>query len=343
MPNHSLFGQESLIPPRVTDFPLPKTVSLCGERMPLEDRRVWEMLDREFTISVYDRAQVIMWMKRAGRYFPYIEKKLAEAGMPDDLKYLALAESALIGYVRSRAGAKGYWQFMARTARRRGLRKDRMVDERLHFELSTEAALRHLRYLKKKFGSWTLAMAAYNCGESRLKREIKHQRVKDYYRLNLPVETERYIFRIAAIKIIMENPEDFGYHLPPERIYKPLEVDVVRVKSTARLHLSDVAEALDTDFKTLKELNPHILGYHLPTGRFYMKVPAGKGEMLPAVIARLTPARSLHRSGTYYVVRPGDTLHRISKKTGVSVARLKDINGIRGSLIRAGQKLRLHP
>ena len=336
-------GAEGTATSTYTDFSIPDILFLCGEPVPLENRRVWEMLDREFTISVYDRAQVFMWMKRSKRYFPYIEKKLAEASMPDDIKYLALAESALLGYVRSRAGAKGYWQFMSRTGRRYGLRKDRMVDERLNFEESTEAALKYLRKLKNMFGSWTLAMAAYNCGETRLKREIKQQRIKDYYRLNLPIETERYVFRIAAIKIIMEDPKRYGYSLPPERMYHPVDVEIVSVNPKVRVHLSDIADALNMDFKTLKELTPHIIGYHLPTGRFQMKVPSGQGEQLMIAIAQHSPKRSHQYSGSYYVVKPGDTLHKISRKTGVSVSRLRSINGIQGSLIRVGQKIRLEP
>ena len=146
---------------------------LSGEPMPLENRRVWEMLDREFTMAVSNRAQVFMWLKRAGRYFPYIEKKLAEAGMPEDLKYLAVAESALLTRIRSRKGAMGPWQFMAYTARRNGLRKDRMMDERLDFERATEAALKYPKRLKGIFGTWSLALAAYNCGDVRLKKEMK--------------------------------------------------------------------------------------------------------------------------------------------------------------------------
>ncbi len=315
---------------------------LCGEPVPLEDRRVWERLDREFTISVWDRAQVFMWLKRAGRYFPHIEEELAKTGMPQDLKYLALAESALIGYVRSHAGAKGYWQFMTRTARRNGLRKDRMVDERLSFEHSTRAALKYLRHLKDLFGRWSLAMAAYNCGKTRLKREIKEQRVEDYYRLKLPVETERYVYRIAAIKIIMENPERYGFRIPVDRIYHPLVFETVKIRTKYRLHITDIALALGTDFKTLKELNPQILGYHLPTGTMLIKVPPGMGAKLPAVLKELTPTGH-HVSGAYYVVKPGDNLHRIAKKTGVSVSRLRNYNNIRGSLIKVGQKLRLHP
>ena len=109
--------------------------------IPLENPQVWEMLDREFNITVWDRAQVFMYLKRAGRYFPYIEKKLSEAGMPMDLKYLAVAESALLTHSQSRKGAKGMWQFMKLAARSSGLRKDRIVDERLNFEHSTERPL----------------------------------------------------------------------------------------------------------------------------------------------------------------------------------------------------------
>lgn len=324
------------------DFPFPESLSLCGEPVPLQDRLVWERLDREFTISIWDRAQVFMWLKRAGRYFPYIEQSLEKAGLPQDIKYLALAESALIGYIRSSAGAKGYWQFMARTARRNGLRKDRRVDERLSFEHSTKAALKYLQHLHDIFGSWTLAMAAYNCGDTRLKREIKEQRVKDYYRLNLPVETERYIFRIAAIKIIMENHEKYGFRIPTDRIYHPRAFDTVKVRTKDRIHITDVALALGTDFKILKELNPQVLGSYFPSGSMVVKVPEGMGQKLPAILKELTP--SGHQvSGSYYVVKPGDNLHRISKRTGVSVSRLRNYNNIKGSLIKAGQKLQLHP
>jgi hypothetical protein len=269
-----LMAQETASP-GFNDFPLPKTLSLCGEPLPLENRRVWEMLDREFSLSVLNRTQVFLWLKRSGRYFPYIEKKLAEAGMPKDLKYLAVAESSLLTGIRSRKGALGLWQFIARTARLNGLRKDHKMDERLDFERSTEAALKYLQTLKGMFDTWTLALAAYNSGEDRLNKEIKEQKVKDYYRLNLPRETERFIFRIAAIKIIMEDPERYGYRLAPQSIYRPIKYDTVPVKITIPRHITDAAKALGTDFKVLKELNPHILGYYLPTGRYMIKVPYG--------------------------------------------------------------------
>ncbi|MFC1823033.1 transglycosylase SLT domain-containing protein [Thermodesulfobacteriota bacterium] len=329
------------------DAVLPKTLSLCGEPMPLQDRHVREMLDREVTISAWDRAQVFMWLKRAGRYFPYIEEKLEEARMPQDLKYLAVAESSLIVHIRSSKGAMGTWQFMPYTGRKNGLRKDRLIDQRRDFERSTRAALAFLKSLKDHFGSWTLAMAAYNCGGARLDKEIKRQKVKDYYRLKLYRETERYIFRIAAAKVIMENPQQYGYRLDPDRVYRPIPSDSVNVRISVPIPITDVAIALGTDYKEIKELNPFIRKYHLPTGRYRLKVPPGKGSRLPAVIKKLArtnkrrPAPKIE--GNYYVVRQGDTLSHISKKTGVPVSTLKKLNGLDNSLIRVGERIRLSP
>jgi hypothetical protein len=328
------------------DFPPSKFLSLCGEPMPLEDRNVWEMLDRELTIAVWDRAQVFLWLKRAGRYFPYIEKKLVEADMPEDLKYLAVAESSLLTHARSRKGAIGAWQFMARTARKNGLRRDHIVDERLDFERSTEAAIKYLKRLKGIFGTWTLALAAYNCGDVRLKREIKEQKVRDFYRLKLPLETERFIFRIAAIKTIMENPKRYGYNLKPEWVYRPIKCDTVPVSIRIPLHITEVAQALGTDLKLLKELNPQFLGYYLPTGCYTIKVPSGLGSRIATVLEQIIPTSSCSTkkvSDGYYVVQLGDTLSHIAKRTGVPVDMLKRLNGIRGSLIMVGQKLRLSP
>jgi membrane-bound lytic murein transglycosylase D len=337
---------EESIQPFFEDFPLPQSLRLCNEPVPLEKPSVREMLEREFIISVWDQAQVFMWLKRAGRYFAYIEKQLAEAGLPDDLKYLAVAESALRTHVHSNAGAVGPWQFMKNTARHNGLRKNRLTDERYHFENSTEAALKYLKRLHEKFGSWTLAMAAYNCGDARVKRAIKQQKVNDYYRLNLPLETERYIFRIAAAKIIMENPKRYGYNLSSESIYKPIECDTVPVKISLPLHITDVAQALETDFKIIRELNPQFTDYYLPTGRYELKVPPGLGDKAAEVVQQmnLTAARRMKKaSGNTYTVQSGDTLSHIALRTGVSVDTLKQLNGLSRSVIIKGQRLRLRP
>lgn len=282
--------EKPVIFPIVHDFPLPQELSLCSEPIPLNIPWVWEMLDREFNITVWDRAQVFMYLKRAGRYFPYIEKKLAEEDMPDDLKYLAVAESALITYSRSKKGARGPWQFMTIAARSNGLRRDRSVDERLSFERSTDAALANLKRLKEKFGSWALAMAAYNGGETRLRKAIREQKTTNYYELNLPLETERYIFRIAAIKIILEDPKRYGYHLSDERTYQPVAYDAAEVHLKGRLDILEIAESIGTNFKTLKELNPQFLKDYIPGGNHFIKVPSGMGGKL-LVFLEQNPAK----------------------------------------------------
>ena len=345
LPPFALSAEEAVEP-----FPLPGTLSLCGEPMPLDNPDVREMLDREFQVSVWDRARVFLWFKRAARYFPYIEKRLSQSGMPDDLKFLAVAESSLLAHVRSSAGAMGPWQFMPATAERIGLRVDRMMDERMDFERSTEAAFNYLTLLKQMFGSWTSAMAAYNCGENRLKNEMEEQRVNDYYRLDLPLETERYIFRIAAIKIIMDNPGRYGYRIPKEHLYMPVQCDAVPVSIQATIHIADLAQGLGTDYKVIKELNPQILGRHLSTGNYMLRVPPGMGYRLPGILMNLSPSPAPSNSqamtqapDAHYTVRPGDTLTEISRKTGVSVDTLKRLNSIDGSIISPGQKIRIAP
>lgn len=327
------------------DVPVPEKMTLCGEPIPLEDRSVYEMLDRELTIAVWDQAQVFMWLKRAGRYFPHIERRLAEEGLPDDLKYLAVAESSLIDYIGSPAGALGVWQFMSGTGTRFGLRKDGHFDDRLSFSLSTESAIQYLKMLKSLFGTWSLALAAYNCGEGRVAQEIQEQGVRDYYRLDLPIETERFVFRIAAIKIVLEDPQKYGYLIPPEKIYEPIPVDRVQVDLSKEVHIAEAARAVGTDYKVIKELNLQIRGRHLPPGRYEILVPAGLGQRLSAFLARAgqAPAAKTGETGQYYTVKPGDSLTAISRRTGVSVETLRRLNNIRGSHIQPGQKLRLSP
>lgn len=325
---------------------LPKRLSLCGEPIPLENRYVWEMLDQEFTIAIHARAQVFLWLKRAGRYFPYIQQKLDEAGMPADLKYLAVAESALRPRIRSRKGAVGFWQFVPKTARRYKLKKNRTVDERRSLESSTEAALTYLRDLYGIFNSWTLALAAYNCGEERLEKEMKLQRIGDYYRLDLPLETERFIYRIAAIKLIMENPEQYGFYLPPDSVYVPAKYETVTIHTPKPIHITDFAEAIETEFKVIKELNHKLKGYYLPAGTYSLNVPAGKTTRVAKALKGFfenTPSESEEQDKNLYRVRAGDTLSHIAGKTGVSVDELKRLNDLAGSTVWVGQILRVTP
>jgi len=196
------------------------------------------------------------------------------------------------------------------------------------------------------FGSWALAIAAYNCGEDRVKKEIKEQQVNHYYGLDLPLETERYIYRIAVIKLIMENPKRYGYHLGPDRIYKPLEFDTASIKIDRPVHITDFAKAIQTDFKIIKELNRKLKGYYLPAGRYNLNVPAGKKEIVNSVLTQLAVKNASlpkKRVKQYYRVKSGDTLGHISLHTGISIAELKRLNKIKGSLVQVGQKLKLRP
>ena len=331
------------LPPVVENISLPDNFSMCGEPFPLEDRHVREMLDREFTISVWDRAQVFMWLKRAGRFFPHIESELSRAGLPDDLKYLAVAESALIPYIRSRAGAVGLWQFMPGTGQKYGLEKKYGLDERREFEQATAAAIKYLKFLYEEFGSWYLALGAYNCGEKCIADAMEEQKVGTYFRLNLPLETERFVYRIAAIKLILERPERYGYRIAASDIYPPLAADVRKVSLRNAIHFTDAAQALGTDYKMLKELNPHIIGSRLPAGEYILKVPAGKGAELSSTLEKLSAeaAKNAPSVESYYVVRRGDTLSKIAERKGVSVRSLKQLNRIRGDVIQVGQRLRL--
>jgi membrane-bound lytic murein transglycosylase D len=281
---------KSVEPPTIvdTDVPLPEALTLCGESIPLGDSWSWEMLDRELTIAVWDKSQVFLWLKRAGRYFPYVEKILAREKMPDDLKYLAVAESSLLSNVKSSQGAVGPWQFMAGTAEQNGLRTDKSIDERCDMEQATEAALDHLKRLKQMFGNWALAMAAYNCGENRIKKEMKEQRENDFYRLKLPSETERYIFKIAAIKLIMENPEAYGYRVPESKVYKPIKCDTIKVVIKNKIHITDFAKAIGTTFKVIRYLNPQIIDDYLPMGSYNVNTPYGAAEKVQGVLASLS-------------------------------------------------------
>jgi hypothetical protein len=330
--------------PLVNNVPLPDTVVLCGENVPIDRQDVRERLDREFTIIVWDRPQVFLWLKRANRYFPYIEKQLQAAGLPGDLKYLAVAESSLLTHAQSPAGATGYWQFMPKTADEKGLRRDALSDERYSLEHSTAAALTYLKKCHEIFGSWSLAMAAYNCGERRVQEAISEQKVSDYYRLKLPTETERYVFRIAAIKIVLENYKNYGYTIPPGELYPPFECDLAEVTLRYKMYIPDCAIAAGTDYKTIRDLNPQFKSYYFPIGTYSVKVPAGSKKKFLKQVSRFSKeAEKRAREQKYYAVKSGDTLSHIAERTGVPVKKLREFNNLRGDTIRPGQKLLLSP
>jgi membrane-bound lytic murein transglycosylase D len=260
---------------RLPSFQIPERVTLCGEAVPLHEPAVREALDREFTVIVWSRAQTSLWMKRAHRFFPDIERKIRERRLPLDLKYVVLVESDLRPYARSPAGALGPWQFMAPTAQRFDLQTTDHIDERMHMASATEAALRYLQILYRQFRSWPLALAAYNCGEGRLQREIDFQGVNSFYHLALPEETERYVNRLIAAKLVLENPVAYGFELPPEDLLTPLEYDVVELIAVKTVSVREVADWAGSYYKAIKQLNPWIRGRDIPPGAYRLRIPQG--------------------------------------------------------------------
>ncbi|MGA9755188.1 MAG: lytic transglycosylase domain-containing protein [Desulfobaccales bacterium] len=271
-------------------YAAPAQAYLCGEPVPLEEPEVKEALDREFAIEVWSRAQTTMWLKRAHRYFPEIERKLRARRLPLDLKYVVLAESDLRAQARSSAGALGPWQFMAPTAQHFQLRLDKDVDERLEFGASTDAALTYLDKLHQMFQNWSLALAAYNAGEGRVQKAIAVQGVNNFYHLSLPEETERYVHRILAAKIIMEDPTRYGFDIPEDQLYPPLTYDEVQLTLAQAVPVRRLAEASGTYYKAIKTLNPWIKGDALAPGAFRLKIPKGSAPRFQALMRQGEPA-----------------------------------------------------
>lgn len=327
----------------IREYELPESIRICGEVIDLTDPSNFEMFDREFTISVWDIPQVFMWLKRTTRFFPYFEERLAQAGLPEDLKYLAVAESSLHTHIKSKAGALGIWQLMEETAKRYGLVVDKtMMDERLCYDRSTDAAILYLKDLKNTFHSWLLSMAAYNCGENQLNKALKNQNGTDYFTLDLPRETERYVFRIAAIKLILEHPEMYGFQVDENRRYKPISASRIDVDIDDRIYISDLTEQLNIPYKDFKELNPKIISPLLPIGTYRLYIQPGYEKRFFTVVEKLKDPvyRKKHSyDKRYYVVQPGDVLSSIAWETGVSVRTIKKLNRIRGSVIKPGQRL----
>jgi hypothetical protein len=266
------------IRPSLTTYKLPEEVFLCEERFPLEDRNVWENLDREFLLALSNEAQVLLWMKRARRYFPFIEKRLKEIGLPDDLKYVTITESSLRPGAVSTSGAGGIWQFIPSTGEKYGMKRNRSIDERFDFFKATEGALSYLRSLYEEFKSWTLSMAAYNAGENRVRKEIDLQKTRNYFYLDLPMETERYVYKIAVAKIILSDPGRYGYTLEEKEFYNPLQVERVQIELTQPLPLMEVAKAIGFFYKEIKEMNPHLFEETIPPGIHFLNLPPGTSE-----------------------------------------------------------------
>ena len=232
----------------------PQKLSFAGEPVPLNDADILERYDRELLTNVYWQSQTVLMLKRGHKFFPVIEKILAEQGIPDDFKYLALAESGLQNVV-SPAGASGYWQMLESTAKIYGLEINTDVDERYHLVKSTEAACRYFKEAYGIFNSWALVAASYNMGIDGVRKQLQQQGVNSYYDLWLNTETSRYVFRILAIKEIALRPKIFGFHVAEQHQYKIPETVVVKVSTTVA-DLVQFSQALNCNYRILKLHNP---------------------------------------------------------------------------------------
>ncbi len=251
------------LPQIVKGVDLDKSYDFAGEELPIQENfDVRERLDRELMVNSYWHSSTSLNIKKAYRYFPVIEPILKKHGIPDDFKYLAVAESNL-SHATSPAGAKGLWQFMPTMADYYDLEVNREVDERFHVEKITDAACKYIQHLKDRFGSWTLAAAAYNMGETRMARDLEQQRADSYFDLNLNEETSRYVFRIIAIKEILKDPQRFGFYFDKSDGYQPLN-DYKTITVTESIgNLGDFAEEHDTSYRLLKVYNPWLLSHTL--------------------------------------------------------------------------------
>ncbi len=309
-------------PSLVSSLRFESPLAFCGERVPIEIQEVRERLEKEMLLSLWDRPQVILWLKRSRRYLPHIEEMLRKSNMPEDLKFVAIAESALRPHAGSKKGAIGFWQFMKDTGRKYGLLINEYVDERRNLFASTQAAIRYFQSLYKIFGSWTLAAAAYNLGEEGIEAEILEQRTDNYYHLYLPLETQRFVFRIVSAKLILSDPERYGFRLSEEHYYPPLEFDRVQAECSQETPIRIVAEAAKTQFKVIKDLNPEIRGHYLAEGSHTILIPQGTSKGFHARYQELVKRWLATSRERMYVVKKGDSLSSIADRFGVPLAAL---------------------
>ena len=256
------------------DIEFCEDIYFADERVPLEMFNIRERYERELLSNTYFHSNTMVLLKRSKRWFPVIEPILQKYGVPEDFKYLCMIESNLSNVV-SPAGAAGFWQFMKATAQEYGLEINKEIDMRYNVELETEAACKYFLKAYERFGSWTLVAAAYNAGTSRVSKFMKEQGVTSYYDMLMAEETERYVFRILAIKTIFENPEKYGIYVSNKLAYEPYKYKTVIVNESIS-NLAEFAKEHDITYKLLKVFNPWLRSNSLTVkkGKVYeIKIP----------------------------------------------------------------------
>jgi membrane-bound lytic murein transglycosylase D len=259
--------------------PVPDQLSLCDKNIPLTDTDVREDFEREFYQFLENKGLLTILVKRHGKYISLLSAEIDRMNLPQDLIYLALAESYLNPRAKSSAAAGGMWQFIKDTGKREGLFINDSVDERYSVIKSTRSALGYLKKLYDEFGDWFLAMAAYNCGEGRMRESLANQNTKSFFELFLPEETNRYVFRIAAMKEILNNPAKYGIPFEKKDFYKPYSVTEIPIDADREIHTSCLSQAMDVSYKVFRECNLQIRKYKLSKGTYYINVPIDKKEV----------------------------------------------------------------
>lgn len=260
---------------KIVSPPIPDELNFCGERVPLENFEVYERLEREFIVNTYWHSLTILTMKRANRWFPVIEPILKKNNIPDDFKYLCVTESTLLN-LTSPANAVGFWQFLKGAATEYGLEVNNEVDERYHVEKATEAACKYLLDAYSRYGNWTMAAASYNMGMNGVNEQQERQATNNYYNLVLNEETSRYIFRVLATKVTLENPTKYGFDIKETELYAPFQTYEVTVDSTIN-SWADFAKSHGYNYKILKLYNPWLRENYLSNRQkkvYKIKLPA---------------------------------------------------------------------
>ncbi|MFT5834984.1 MAG: membrane-bound lytic murein transglycosylase D [Cognaticolwellia sp.] len=261
------------IPQNVVAVQVPDYVEFASEAVPLDNFDAYERLDFQLQLNTFRPHFMIRNIKLSNRYFPTIEKILKEEGIPDDFKYLAVAESSLLN-ATSRSGAQGLWQFMPSTGKAFGLEINSEVDERANFDKATRAACEHLKADYKRFGSWTMAAAAYNTGAGRLRKKVTEQKTSNYYELELRDETSNYMFRIISIKEIMQRREQYGINV--SQVYKELDNYKTLEISGSIPSLADFAVENGTTLRKLRLYNQWLISNKLTNKNrktYQIKIP----------------------------------------------------------------------
>ncbi|MDP2645676.1 MAG: transglycosylase SLT domain-containing protein [Desulfobacterales bacterium] len=337
------FASERL-PSLMASIRITPPLAIFGEQVPLDNPDVRERLEKELLLILWNRPQVILWIKRSGRYFPHMEKILKENNMPEDLKYLAIIESALMPHARSSQGAVGFWQFMEETGLRYDLRINPRIDERRDIFASTRAAVNYFKKLYKIFGSWALSAAAYNMGEKGLQAEILVQKINSYFQLYLPLETQRFIFQIISAKLILTQPEKYGFELNDSDLYPPLQFDRIQLEIRQKTSLEHIARAANTYFKVVKDLNPQIRGYYLYQGTHHILIPAGASKGFHERLQEMLKDSQTSDQAHIYIVKTGDSLSKIAGEFNVPLPALLIWNHLDlNKPIHPGNRLIIYP